>query len=166
MKGIKLKSLCILFLFVFCLVLSSCEIPENILQSSPDVDFSTPQKVQISFNEHIYDTTIVFKDSELDISFINHKDLLNGAHINISSQNYKISYNEMVLEGDTKTLTSSSLPIVVFSFLSSFENGIILDSFDKEGGFHYTKKSVNDCFIVLEAYEKEDNTLIYSMEIK
>ncbi len=138
----------------------------NILQSVPEVDFSTPENVQILFNEHIYDSTIIYKNSKAEINFINENDLLNGAYASVNSKKYKILYNDMVFEGDKDSLSDSSLPVVIYDFFSSFENGIILDSYDKERDCYYTKKIINNYFIVFESYEKEDATPIYSIEIK
>ncbi len=166
MKGIKLKGLCVIFFIMFCSILTSCEMSENILQSSSEVDFSAPQKVQISFNDRIYDTTIMHKDSETAINFINKNDLLNGACVRLDGQKYKIFYNEMIFQGDTSALSSSSLPCVIYAFFSSFDNVVVLDSHDKEKECYYVKKIVGEYFVVLEAYEKDDKTLIFSMEIK
>ena len=72
----KRCGLCLIFLLLLCVSFNSCKVSENILQSTSDVDFSKPQKVQVSFNEHIYDTTIVFNNSKLEVNFINDKDII------------------------------------------------------------------------------------------
>ncbi len=164
MKRIKKQSLCLIFL-LFCLSLNSCKLAEDILQSTSEVDFSVPQKVQISVNEHIYDTTIVFKDSKLEINFVNEKDLINGAYVCLSENGYKITYMDMVFEGERASLTSSFLPCVVYSFLTSFDEKILLDNYDKVRQCYYVKRSIGGCFIKLECYETDDNKY-YSMEIK
>lgn len=166
MKGIKYKSFCIVFLCAICLVLSSCKMPENILQISSEVDFSVSQNVQISFNEHIYDTTILYNNSKLEITFVNKKELLNGAVVSLDSEKYKIIYNDMTFNGETQTLSTSFLPNIILNFLSSFEEGVLLDSFDKERNCRYSKRTVNGYIVVMEAYEKEYNKTIYSLEIK
>jgi len=166
MKGIEIKSLCVLFLVSFCVLLNSCGITENIFQSTSEVDFTTPQNVQISFNERVYDTTIEFNDYGVEINFINEKSLFNGACVTVSSKGYKISYNDLDFEGEAGALSAASLPWIVYGFFSSFENIFILDSFDKERNCYYVKRNVNNHFVVLEAYEKENEATIYSMEIK
>ncbi len=165
MKKRKTRGFCIIFLVLFCLIISSCELPENILQGSSEVDFSTPQKVQISFNEHIYDTTIVLNDSKLEINLTNEKDLLNGAYVCLTNSSYKITYKDMAFNGGISELSSSFLPCVIKNFLYSFENKIILDSYDKERQCYYIKKNVSGYFVTLECYEYNDNKF-YSMEIK
>lgn len=166
MKEIKYKRFCVVFFCVFCLALSSCKMPENILQISSEVDFSVPQNVQISYNEHVYDTTILYNNSKLEITFVNKKDLLNGAVVNLDIKNYKIIYNDMIFNGEKQTLSTSFLPNIILKFLSSFEEGVLLDSFDKERNCLFSKKLVNGYIIILEAYEKADNETIFSMEIK
>lgn len=165
MKKRKYKGFCIIFLVAFCLIASSCELPGNIIQGSSEVDFGAPQRVQITFNEHIYDTTIVLKDKRLEINLTNEKDLLNGAYICLTNSSYKITYKNMAFEGDIAELSSSFLPCVVKAFLHSFEGEIILDSYDKVRQCYYVKKNVNGYFVALECYEYNDNKF-YSMEIK
>lgn len=165
MKRVKKQSLCLIFLLLFCLSLNSCKLAENILQSTSEVDFSIPQKVQISFNEHIYDTTIVLNGSKLEINFVNEKDLINGAYVCLTEKGYKITYLDMLFEGEKASLTSSFLPCVVYSFLTSFDEKIILDNYDKVRQCYYIKRSIGGNFIILECYENDDNKY-YSMEIK
>ena len=165
MKEGKYQSLCLIFTFVLCLSLVSCKMPENIFQSSSDVDFSTPQKVQISYNEHIYDTNIVFNTSKLEINFLNEKDLINGACIFLSENKYRITYKDMFFEDERTSLTNSFLPCVIYSFLSSFEGTILLENYDKERQCYFVKRNVNGYFIIFECYET-DTEKIYSMEIK
>lgn len=135
------------------------------MQSSSEVDFSTPQKVQISFNEHIYDTTIVFDKSKLEVNFSNKKDLLDGAYVCLTEKNYKITYMDMVFNGDISELTDSFLPCVIYSFILSMENQVLLDSYDKERECYFKKKNVNGYFVNLECYKSDENEF-YSMEIK
>lgn len=165
MKGIKAQSLCFVFVFLFCLTLNSCKISENILQGTSEVDFSIPQKLQISFNEHIYDTTIVYNNYELEMNFSDEEDLLDGAFVSLTDRDYKITYKDMAFKGNSSELSHSFLPCVIYNFLLSFDDEIILDSYDKKRECHYVKKEINGYFIVLECYEKENNKA-YSMEIK
>ncbi len=165
MKRIKYKSLCLIFLLLFCLVLNSCQFPENILQSSSEVDFSTSKKIQVDFNEAVYNITAVFNNSKLEINFIDEKDLMDGAYVSLTEKSYKITYKDMVFHGERSSLTDSFLPCVFYSFLTSFETGVILDSYDKERSCYSTKKNINGYFITFECYETADNKF-YSMEIK
>lgn len=164
MKRRKIISLCIIFLVVFCLITSSCDLPESIIQGSSEVDFWAPQRVQITFNEHIYDTTIVFKDKRLEINLTNEKDLLNGAYICLTNSSYKMTYKDMIFKGDISELSSSFMPCIINNFLRSFEDVIILDSYDKVRQCYFIKKNVNGYFVTLECYEYNDNKF-YSMEI-
>ena len=77
MKRNKYQSLCLIFLVLFSLVLNSCQFAENILQSSSEVDFSFPKKIQVDFNEAVYNITAVFNNSKLEINFIDEKDCRN-----------------------------------------------------------------------------------------
>ena len=165
MKRLKVQSLCLIFLFLFCTTLKSCKIPESILQSSSEVDFSIPQNVQITFNEHVYDTIIVFNKSKLEVNFTNDKDLLSGAYVCLVDGVYKITYKDMAFNGNISELSHSFLPEIIYSFILSFEEKILLDAFDKSQECYYLKKNVNGYFITLECYETEDNKF-YSMEIK
>lgn len=140
-------------------------MPENILQSSSEVDFSTPEKVQISYNERIYDTTIVFTKPKLEMNFINEKELMNGAYVCLNDNEYKITYKDMVFEGEKSALTNSFLPCTVYSFLSSFEGVIVLDNYDNERQCYYIKKNVDGNFVVFECYINNESNF-YSMEIK
>lgn len=140
-------------------------MPENILQSSPEVDFSTPQKVQISYNEQIYDTTIVLNDSKLEINFTNEKILIGGAYVSLTDKTYRITYKDMMFNGEISDLTTSFLPCIIYNFLFSFEEKILLDSYDKEKECYYLKKNVNGYFITFECYENEDENF-YCIEIK
>ena len=147
------------------MILYSCQISENILQRTSDVDFSTPLKVQISFNDHIYDATIVFKNAKFEMNFMDEKDLFDGAYICLSENSYKITYNGMVFNGKKCDLTSSFLPCIVYSFINSFEVNIVLDSYDKERESFFVKRNINGYFTVFECYETSGNKF-YSMEIK
>lgn len=140
-------------------------MPENILQSTSEVDFSTPQKVQISFDEHIYDATIVLNNSKFEMNLNNEKALLEGAYICLTENSYKITYKEMVFVGSISDLTQSFLPFIIYDFLLSFEESILLDSYDKDRECFYVKKDIKGYFVTLECYKHNENT-IYSMEIK
>ncbi len=165
MKGVKIKSLCLVFGVLFCTTLNSCKIPENILQGSSEVDFSTPQKLQISFNEHIYDTTLVLNNSKLEINFSNEKDLLDGAYVCLTEKDYKITYKDMIFNGSNSELSHSFLPNIIYSFILSYEDKITLEVFDKKRECYYTKKEINGYFVTLDCYEVGERKF-YSMEIK
>lgn len=140
-------------------------MPENILQRTSEVDFSTPQKVQISFNEQIYDTILVSNSSTLEINFTNEKSLIGGAYVCLTEKNYKLTYKDMIFMGEKSQLETSFLPLIIFDFLFSFEEKILLDTYDKDRDCFYIKKNVNGYFITLECYENNGKKL-YSMEIK
>ena len=165
MKKINFQWLCLIFLFLFFVVFNLCKLPENIIQSSSEVDFSIPQKVQVSFNEHIYDTTIVFNNSKLQVNFTNQKDLLDGAYVCLTEKNYKITYKDMVFNGDISELTDSFFPYVIYNFIYSFENKVLLDSYDKQRECYFIKKNIDGYFVNFECY-KSDKTELYSIEIK
>ncbi len=165
MKKHRFKVFCIIFLVAFCLITSSCDLPENIIQGSSEVDFFAPQRVQITFNEHIYDTTIVLKEKRLEINLTNEKDLLDGACICLTNSSYKITYKDMIFKGDISELSPSFMPCVINDFIRSSEDVIILDSYDKVRRCYYTKKNVSGYFVTLECYEYNDDKF-YSMEIK
>ena len=165
MKRNKYQSLCLIFLVLFSLVLNSCQFAENILQSSSEVDFSFPKKIQVDFNEAVYNITAVFNNSKLEINFIDEKDLMDGAYVSLTDKSYKITYKDMAFQGERSSLTDSFLPCVLYSFLTSFEKGVVLDSYDKERKCYSTKKNINGYFITFECYETDDNKF-YSMEIK
>ena len=92
MRGVKLKILCLIALLLFCFILNSCKISEDVLQSSAEVDFLTPQNVQISFNDHIYNCVVNYDGSRLQLIFSDEKDLLDGAYASITNDAYKITY--------------------------------------------------------------------------
>ena len=165
MKEGKFKGFYVLFVLVFFIILSSCKAPDNILKSSSEVDFSTQKKVQILFNEHIYDTTIVFNNSKLEINFDNKKDLTNGACICVENSNYKITYKDMVFKGETDDLLDTFLPCILYDFLVSFGNEICFEEYDKDRECFYLKKNINGHFVLFECYETE-NSASYSIEIK
>ena len=165
MSKVKFQSLCLIFLLLFCTTLNSCKISGNILQGFSEVDFSAPQKVQISFNEHIYDTTIVLTNTRLEINLVNEKDLLNGAYVCLTEKSYKITYKDMVFNGSFSELNNSFLPCIIYNFILSFEDEILFDAYDKQRECYYVKKNVNGYFVTLECYETDDN-VFYSMEIK
>lgn len=165
MRKVKFQSLCLIFLLLFCVALNSCKVPGNILQRSSEVDFSTPQKVQISFNENIYNITVVLNGSKLEINYIDEKDLMSGAYVCLTDKNYKMTYKDMVFNGEKTSLTNSFLPCIIYNFIFSFEDKIILDSYDKEQQCYSIEKNVNGYFITFECYETESDK-IYSMEIK
>lgn len=165
MKRVKVQGLCLIFLLLFNFVLGSCQFTENILQSSSEVDFTVPKNIQVDFNEKVYNITAVFNDSKLEINFIDEKDLMAGAYVCLTENSYKITYKDMAFHGERASLTDSFLPCVFYSFLKSFDAGVILDNYDKEHNCYSVKKNINGYFITFECYETDDNKF-YSMEIK
>ena len=160
-----MQKLCVIFLLLYCFTLNSCKLTENIIQTTSEVDFSVPQKVQITYNEHIYDTTISFENLKLVVKFTNEKDLLNGACVSMDKAHYKIVYNGMVFEGASSDLNQAFLPSVIYSLFESFEEVVLFDSFDKDRECYYIKKNINGSFITFERYKTESSD-IYSIEIK
>ncbi|MGN1315589.1 MAG: hypothetical protein ACI4VW_00840 [Acutalibacteraceae bacterium] len=165
MNKIRFQRLACVFVVLLCVTLSSCNVTKNSLQVSSEVDFSEPKTVQITFNEHIYNTTVVFKNGKLELNFSDEKDLIGGAYVSIDSTNYKITYNDMVFEGEKTNLSNSFLPSVIYSFLNSFDGLITLDSYNKDLNCFYISLNTEGSFIVFESYEK-DGKQNYSMEIK
>ena len=137
----------------------------NLLQSPPEVDFSVPHKVQIAYNEHIYDTAIAFKNSRLEINFINEKELLGGAFVSLDKEAYKITYKNMVFEGSASDLNQSFLPCLIYALLDSFNGPIVFDCFDEVRECYYVKKNIQGYFVTLECY-KTENVESFSIEIK
>ncbi len=165
MNKIYFRRIVIVSVILFVLCLSACGKIPDALQFSSEVNFSEPEKVQISFNDHIYDTEVIFSDSELIMNFCGDNDLFKGACVSITEENYKITYSDMIFEGDTKSLMNSFLPCIVYKFFNSFESGIILDSYDKEKGCYRIDTNLDNFFVTLEAYENNDK-ISYSMNIK
>ena len=165
MKGYNCKKLCLIFLVLFCLFLNSCKSPENIIQRTSDVDFSSPKNMQVSYNEYIYNISLSLNEKTLLIEFIDGENLLCGANIQLTENNYQINYNDIIFCGDKSQLINSFLPCVIYDFIFSFEDKIILNSYDKEKACFFIKKEVNGFFVTLECYETE-NDKFYSMEIK
>lgn len=135
------------------------------MQRTSEVDFSVVQKMQITYNECIYNTTLVLNESNLTIDFIDGENLLCGANVLLTENKYEINYMDMAFRGEKTQLVTAFLPCIIYNFIFSFEDKIILDSYDKERECFYLKKNVNGYFITLECYETDDNKL-YSMEIK
>ena len=121
--------------------------------------------MQVSYNEYIYNISLSLNEKTLLIEFIDGENLLCGANIQLTENNYQINYNDIIFCGDKSQLINSFLPCVIYDFIFSFEEKILLDSYDKEKECFYLKKNINDYFITLECYEAEDKKL-YSMEIK
>lgn len=165
MKGNKNRSLISALLFLFCITLNSCQMSTDMLNGSSEVDFTTPQQLQISFRNHIYDTTVVMNNTRLEINFNNEKDLLDGAYICLTEKDYKITYKDMVFNGSASQLLQSFLPCIIYSFLISFEDIILLESYDEKRECYYVQKEINGYFLNLECYENNGNKF-YSMEIK
>lgn len=165
MKEHKIKSLISVFLILFCVSLSSCKISKNMLRGYSEVDFTTPQKLQISFNDHIYDTVVVLNNERLEINFSNEKALLDGAYVCLTDTDYKIAYKDMSFCGDSSELSPAFLPCIIYSFLNSFEEGLLLESYDEIRECYYVKKEVDGYFLSFECYEKNDDSY-YSLEIK
>ena len=140
-------------------------MPENILQSSSEVDFLTPQNVQVSFNEQIYDITMVFNNSKLEINFTNKSNIIGGTNVCITKNDYKITYKDMVFNGEKSQLATSFLPVIIHDFLLSFEDCILLDSYDKDHECFFVKKNIDGYFLTLECYETDAGDF-YSLEIK
>ena len=140
-------------------------MPVNIIQRTSDVDFSSSQKMQISYNEYIYSTILVLKGNSLHIEFVDGENLLCGAAVQITKNNYKLNYNNMVFKGEKSQLVNSFLPCIIYDFLFSFEGKIQLDSYDNDKGCFFIKKEINGFFVTLECYETDEDNY-YSMEIK
>ena len=165
MKKHKINGLISVILFLICISLSSCKISEGMLKGSSEVDFTTPQKLQISFNDHIYDTTVVMNDKRLEINFSNEKDLLSGAYVCLTENAFKMTYKDMAFGGSTSELLQTFLPCIIYSFLISYDDKIVMESYDEKRECYYLKKEVNGYFVNLECYENNGNEF-YSMEIK
>lgn len=160
------KSLVSILLLVNLIFLSSCVLPQTSgIQGVTEVDFSSTRKVQITFNEHIYDISVVYCNGKLELNFINEKDLIGGAYVSISSDSYKITYSDMVFEGETDSLSESFLPKIVYSFISSSQGAVVLDSFDEDKNCSFVTRDIDGYFVTLEAYKTDDN-LTFAFVIK
>lgn len=160
----RFLKLAVVFSLLLCPLISSCSNTNLSLQAVSEVDFSTPQAVQVSYNEHIWNTTLVFKEGCLELNFTDEKSLMGGAYVCMDSRSYKITYGKMAFEGETKELSHSFLPHIIYSFLISGDS-IVAESYSKEKNCAFTEVEVNGYFVILEVYEKDGN-ISYSLEIK
>ena len=99
------------------------------------------------------------------MNFNNDKDLLSGACVCLVDDVYKIIYKEMVFNGNISELSHSFLPVIIYSFILSFEDKIMLEAYDKQKECYYLKKNINGYFLTLECYKNSDENF-YSIEIK
>ena len=130
-----------------------------------EVDFTTPQRLQVSFNDHIYDTVVVLNNEKLEINFSNEKDLLSGAYVCLTENAFKMTYKDMAFGGSSSELSQTFLPCIIYSFLISYDDKILMESYDEKRECYYLEKEVNGYFVNLECYENNGNEF-YSMEIK
>lgn len=138
---------------------------ENILQSYSEVNFSTPQRVQISFNNRVYDTALSFNKAKLAIELSEDNSLMSDGCVFLSENKYKITYKSMVFQGDRSALSDSFFPCIIYDYFKSYEGEIAFTGYDKERECYYTEKEINGYFITLEGYEN-NGSKAYSIEIK
>ena len=90
---------------------------------------------------------------------------ISGLYSTITENSYKITYKDMVFSGEKSELAPSFLPLIIYDFIFSFEEKILLDSYDKKKECYYSEKNINGYFFTFECYENEDKKF-YLMKIK
>lgn len=147
------------------LIFSSCFNGNGTTQNTAEVDFSVASKVQIHYNEQVIDCVIKFDGTHLDFNYSNEKDAIGGAYVRISESGYKITYTDMVFEGETANLPTSFLPNIIFQLLKSRGSSFLLESFDEENNCNCGSFSVYEYFLNIELY-KTNGLTTYAIYIK
>lgn len=147
------------------LMFSSCFNGNGNMQNIAEVDFSIPSKVQIHYNEQVVDCVIKFDGANLDFNYSNEKDAIGGAYVRISESAYKITYTDMVFEGETANLPTTFLPNIIFRLFKSQGSSFLLESFDEESDCNYGSFSVYEYFLNIELY-KTNGITTYVVYIK
>lgn len=135
----------------------SCSLNENgKMHTVSEVDFSQPVKVQIEYNEQVTDTVIKYDGINLELNYDNAKEAIGGAFVKISPQRYKITYTDLIFEGENSQLPDSFLPKIIYTFFKDNGNVLTAESYEETKGCYSGSFSVGTSFLKAEVYESEN----------
>lgn len=150
---------------VLLFLTTACSGKSGDLRTVSEVDFSIPVKVQIEYNGQITDTVIKYDGTNLELNYSNEKEAVGGAFVKISSQSYKITYTDMVFDGDSTQLPDSFLPKIIYNFFN--DNGTVLTAefYDTAKKCYSASFSVGNSFLKTEIYENENgDSVLFSVK--
>lgn len=152
----------IVCLFTFICLCGCSNFSET--HSTLDVDLSQTVKLQVLYNEHIYNTKVSYDGQNMHMSFEDDDAPYNGTQVKINSQSYNISYMDMKFHGELKSLVTSFMPVIVYN---SFGGKSILhfEEYDVNSECYILSQNASGCFLEYSAYTKNNEIYLY-LEIK
>ncbi len=144
---------------------SSCFLSPELSHKFSDVDFSKRKKIQITYNELIYNADIQFNGRELVFEYCGDAELICGTRVTVDSDTYNIYHSGMTFDGVSGDLPSVFLPTVIYNLFADKGSVIRLESFNEDKSCFYSSFSVNEHFITVELYEGEENNQSVAMTI-
>ena len=147
-----------LLLLVF-LLSSSC----SVVNETSDVDFSENKKIQVSYNNLVFDAEIEFADETLVFKYLDVPDSVISVELN--SESYKIAYKEMVFDGEAKSLPDVFLPKIIYVFFQSQGSVLSFSDFDKESNCYALSFECLNRNLLFESYKNLNEGYSYSLTI-
>ena len=155
----------LILLLLGILVLNSC-FSGNVLKTASEVDFSVTQNIQISFNDNIYNADISYNGNEFKLIYNDNCGAVSGTAVVMNGEQYTVTYNEMIFQGETDSLPQNCLPFIIYNFFRM--NGSIITfadyNYDEEIST-FTGKVFNYT-VSLKASDNNGGTLALGFSVK
>lgn len=160
---IKFRVFCGCFLTCLLVFLPSCNAIK-IKQPVYEVDLKEKTEVQLTYNQNVYNTTLVYKNGCLVLEFSDNGDSYDGLVFTISKDCCRTTFKDVEYNIPQGTLTEKFFVNELFSFVSSFGGVLITKDFNELSGCAYVTKRQGTHTFTFEVFENDGN-IAYSLKI-
>lgn len=144
-------------------LLSSCD-KSFMSKPLPEVDFSKPINVQLTYIQDIYNIKLLYDSGKLTITLCDTDSTLDEMIYTINSDICQISYKGITHDVSVVNLPETSLPLVIYKFISDFGGVVPTESYDSQNLCYYISRNILDSQVNLEVFEN-DEKVVYALYI-
>lgn len=144
-------------LWILCiLIFTSCTNPFK-KHLHTEVDFNEVKDVQLTYKQNIYDVSLSFSRSVLDMKFKKNNTAYDGISYKVTPQSCQVNYSGLVHSFEKDNLSNEYLPNLIWQFFVEVGNPFTTENYDTQNECHYLTRTINSFFVRFEVYENQGN---------
>ena len=160
---IKLRVFCGCFLACLLIFLPSCNAIK-IKQPVYEVDLKEKTEVQLTYNQNLYNTILVYKNGYLVLEFSDNGDAYDGLAFTVGKDFCRTTFKGVEYDFTKGKLTEILFINELYSFVSSFGGVLITEKVNENSGCFYVTRRQGTHTFTFEVFENNGN-IAYSLKI-
>ncbi len=138
------------------MLFTSCSNPLK-KHTHTEVNFNEIKDVQLTYNQNVYDVSLRFTRSVLELTFKKNNTAYDGIVYKITPQSCEVNYSGLVHSFEKDILPGNFLPNMIWQFFIETGDTLITENYDSQNECYYLTRTINNSFIRFEVYENQGN---------